>query len=270
MTEFYKSPVQCLTLGEHKFYHRGNCEFELVRHPSGSFMPWSLHSMIEESAVGISRNMPCLWSASGDSVAVEISSEKQGRAVWRFYLGPHGLLRFRMEVTNASTHRVENAFVLVHNFPSPRLFRGEMTYVQTGDGLRELRELWPKGVDAGQGVYPFEGKCQTVQSVETGGYWKLVPCSLTLPMVCRIGGGNEPTPHARWCESSPIVAGMACERIAAVYSNYIWPCLDLRMDFGTIGPGQTASQDGLIGILEGTLQDFVDCARAVAPGAPAS
>ena len=130
MKEFYENPVERLTLGEHAFYHRGDCEFEIVRQPAGSFMPWSLHSMIEGSSIGVRRKMPCRWSADDETVTAEI----------------------------------------------------------------------------------------------------------------------------------------ACERIIAVFSNYGWPCLDLEMDFGRIAPGQSASQQGLIGIMAGTLGEFVDCVRDLLRG----
>ena len=104
------------------------------------------------------------------------------------------------------------------------------------------------------GTYPFKG-------VDTSrwkdGPWTVMDCQITGTFVCRAGGGNEPTPHARWCERAPIVVGMTAERIAAVLSNYDWPCLDLVLDMGRIGPGESRSQKGLIGIMEGTVEDFV-------------
>ncbi|HIJ65073.1 MAG TPA: hypothetical protein HPP77_03910 [Candidatus Hydrogenedentes bacterium] len=259
MTEFYKNSPKRLALGETTFVHRGDCEFEIIRQPEESFFPWSLHSMIEGSSIGLYRKMPCNWAEGSDAVTAEIVQPGIGQITWRFTEGPKGLLRFTMTIANQSGQDWGNVYVNVHNFPSPRPFRGEQTYVEAGGQIKEVRALWPEDMDAGQGLYPYRGKDMAARFVDSK--WVIVPCSLTAPFVFRIGGGNEPSPHARWCESRPIVAAMVCERINAVLINFVWPCLDLEMDFGHIAAGQAVSQDGLIGIMEGTANDFLTCAR---------
>jgi len=260
MTEFYKTPFERLTLGDTTFVHHGDCEFEIIRRPEESFLPWSVHSMIEGSSIGLGRNMPCQWVQQGEAVTAEIIRANTGRVTWRFSHGPRGLLRFTMTIVNQSGQDWQDVFLNVHNFPSPRPFRGQKTYVQAEGQLKEVRELWPAGVNAAQAVYPFQGKNVTGRFADSN--WAIVPCEITCPFVFRPGGGNEPTPHARWCESRPIVVGMVCQRINAVLSNFAWPCLDLEMDFGNIPTGQSARQDGLIGIMEGTPDDFLECVRA--------
>ena len=259
MAEFTKNPFTRLKLRNISFVHRGNCEFDIIRQPNGSFMPWSVHSMIEGSSVGLSRKMACEWTEKADLVTAQIMQANVGRITWQFFPGPKELLRFTITLSNLSQSDWKEVSVNVHNFPCPRLFRGAATYAEANGLIKELRELWPAGVNAAHGVYPFKGKDVTARYA--GNYWTVVPCALSAPFVYRIGGGNEPTPHARWCESRPIVMGIVCERINAVLSNYDWPCLDLDMDFGEIPSGESASQSGLIGIMEGNAEDFLECVR---------
>ena len=245
--ESYKQPFETLRLGGTQFVHRGTCEFEIIRHPEGSFMQWALHSMLEGR-----RKRPCEWKEERDAVVTKVVSPGGETVVWTFREGVAGLLRFTLTLTNESETEWEKVYVNVHNFPSPRLFRGDKTYVEADGRVRELRELWAEGVDARQGYYPFKGK-----DMDLGNDWVKVPAEVTAPMVFRTGGGNEPTPHACWCENRPIVAGMVCESISAVLSNYHWPCLDLTLDYGPLPPGRSASQEGLLGIMEGSAEDFI-------------
>jgi len=258
--EFYREPWNSLALGDTRFVHRGDCEFEIIRQPEGSFMPWSVHSMIEGSTIGLGRKTACRWTQGDGVVSAEIARPGIGRLLWRFFPGPKGLLRFTMTVVNESPEDRHDIFVNVHNFPSPRLFRGERTFVEADGCIREVRELWSPGREIPQGVYPFAGKNLAARFRSTG--WIEVPCRITSPFVYRIGGGNEPTAHACWCENRPVVAGMICEHINAVLMNLAWPCLDLEMDFGDVPAGAKVSQHGLIGILEGTGEDFLECFRS--------
>ncbi len=260
--ESYKQPFDMLHLGDTQFVHRGNCEFEIIRQPEGSFMQWELHAMVEgtgtrDQGTDLGRKRPCEWEEEEGAVRTTIVNPGAGTLVWTFREGDEGLLRFDLTLSNESEDDWEEAFVSVHNFPSPRLFRGDRTFIEADGEIHELRELWPDGVDARQGYYPFKGK-----DIVPGKNWVKVPVEVTAPMVFRIGGGNEPTPHACWCETRPIVAGMVCESIIAVLSNYHWPCLDLIMDYGSIPRGGSESQEGLIGIMEGTADDFLQTASA--------
>ena len=259
----YRSPFEILELGGTQFIHRGSCEFDITGLPEGSFMQWTVHTMIEGSSIGLGRKQPCKWTAEKGAVVCTIATAGVGRIVWRFAQGDAGLLSFVLTVHNDSSSDFADVSVSVHNFPSPRLFRGERTYVEAGGQIREIRELWTPGQNASQGLYPARGF--DLCGCYKGSNWVVVPCRITAPFVYRIGGGNEPTPHARWCEDRPVVAGMACEALEAVLSNFAWPCLDLHMYYGTIAAGACASQRGLIGIMEGTAEDFVRAARAITP-----
>ena len=259
MTDFYRMPLERLILGDTSFVHRGNCEFEIIRQSEGSFMPWSLHSMIEGSSMGLGRKMPCKWIEEPDAITCEIEQSGNGSIIWRFTEGPKGMLRFKMTIVNSSKSDWHSVYVGVHNFPSPRIFRGEQTFVEADGKISEIRELWPKGLNASRGVYPSKGIDLEERYKTTN--WTVVPCAITAPFVYRIGGCNEPTPHARWCEDRPVVAGMACERIEAVLSNFAWPCFDLNICFEIIATGERVSQNGMIGIMEGTPEEFVKYAK---------
>ena len=262
MTEFYRDPFTRLRIGGTTIVHRGDLEFEIIRQSPASFMPWCLHAMVEASSPGLHRKMPCAWTEEPDKVVALVRQEGVGGLAWSFRESESGLLAFRMTLTNASPEDWRDTTVSVHTFPEPRLFRGDKTYVEENGAIREIRSLWPRGVNATRGVYPFRGREPFVtERLAAKGFWKIVPCGLTAPFVFRIGGGNEPTPHARWCESLPLVTGLSCERINAVVSNFEWPCLDLFVDYGAIPRGEARSQQGYIGIMQGTAEDFVKTVR---------
>lgn len=252
---FEETEWRSLRVGLYEVVHRGACQFELIRRPKGSFLPWHFLSMLEGH-----RKRPCEWNAEPDTVTARIPEPERHQEIeWSFSPGPHGLLVYVFRVANTGTEPLVNSEFNIHNFPEPRLFRGERTYVEEGGAVRELGELKaPASKPPTMGIYPFQG-VDTSRWKE--GPWTVMDCQLTGTFVCRAGGGNEPTPHAKWCENKPIVMGMTAERIIAVLSNYDWPCLDLSLDMGTVGPGESRYQKGLIGIMEGTVDDFVTVYR---------
>jgi hypothetical protein len=258
VSPYEETDWQCLRVGLYEIVHRGACQFELIRRPEGSFLPWHFLSMVEGH-----RKSWCEWSAGAgfwpppaDKVTARIPEPERHQVIeWSFTPGPRGLLEYAFTVTNTGAEPLPETTFNIHNFPEPRLFRGEKTYVEESGSMRELSELQaPAGKSRTMGTYPFKG---VDISQWKDGPWTVMDCQVTGAFVCRAGGGNEPTPHARWCERTPIVVGMTAEKIVAVLSNYDWPCLDLVLEMGSIGPGESRSQRGLIGIMEGTVADFV-------------
>jgi hypothetical protein len=242
---------ESLRVGLYEIVHRGACQLELIRRPEGSFLPWHFLSMVEGH-----RKRPCEWSPGPGEVTAVIPEPDYHQTIeWTFRPGPRGLLEYTFTVTNTGGEKLTETAFNLHNFPEPRLFRGEKTYVEASGALCELRDLQPPpGKSRTMGIYPFTG---ADASHWTQDAWTVMECQLTGTFVCRAGGGNEPTPHARWCERRPMVMGITAERIRAVLANYDWPCLDLSLEMGTIGPGESRRQRGLIGITEGTVEDFV-------------